>query len=192
MALIYALDDAMQATLSDAAKFDRLAARLGAKSCRGQGPTAQALRSRSRQGARVSHPVLVAPTPVGTVTHGCHRHDRQPPGGRPPRHSRELVHADRTDQAAVPLECSAGTVDAVARRAAGSDRPQSDRDHGRVHAHRSAVQDPRRRAVPIARRDPRTAAGREPIARVWRPRHGRKTCSARSTARRPRPARRCS
>ena len=32
MAYIYALDEALQATLTDAAKFDRLAARLGASS----------------------------------------------------------------------------------------------------------------------------------------------------------------
>ncbi len=46
MSYMFALDDAMQATLTDAAKFDRLAARVGASSPDAKSRVAQALRKR--------------------------------------------------------------------------------------------------------------------------------------------------
>ena len=56
MGYIYALDDAMQATLNDVAKFDRLAARLGAASPDAKGTLRALFESEAAKGIRVSHP----------------------------------------------------------------------------------------------------------------------------------------
>ena len=79
----HALDNAMQATLSDCVKFDRLAAGLGAASPDAKGK----LRKRfERDGDRVRHyrtRTTVSAT-AGTWADGCHRPDRQPfDGGSP-------------------------------------------------------------------------------------------------------------
>ena len=50
------LDDALQATLTDAAKFDRLAARLGASSPDAKDKLRKRIESESRSGARVCAP----------------------------------------------------------------------------------------------------------------------------------------
>ena len=60
-AYLTALDDAMQATLTDSAKFDRLAARTGSNERGCQGGLRKRFESRGRQGARLSHPTLVTP-----------------------------------------------------------------------------------------------------------------------------------
>ena len=55
MSYIYALDDALQATLKDTAKFDRLASRLKAADSNAQGRSAQTLRDRCGTRAPVPH-----------------------------------------------------------------------------------------------------------------------------------------
>ena len=62
----------------------------------------------------------------------------------------------------------------MARRAAGSDRAQPDRDHGRVHVDQPPRQDTGGRAVRVERRDWQSAEGREPACAPWRRRSGRK------------------
>jgi hypothetical protein len=59
-ALARGLDDALQATVADGAKFNRLAARLGALSTD----------AKDRSGPRVCDPNHGLPSPVGTRTHG--------------------------------------------------------------------------------------------------------------------------
>ena len=65
MAFVYALDDALQATLADSAKYDRMAARLGVTSA----PAKESLRARFLSDAARVHEyrtrVLVAPTSWG-------------------------------------------------------------------------------------------------------------------------------
>jgi hypothetical protein len=65
MAYCYALDDALQATLNDTAKFDRLAVRLGAS---GSGAKSELHERFASDAARVHHyrtRILVAPAPWG-------------------------------------------------------------------------------------------------------------------------------
>ncbi len=67
MGYLYALDDALQATLHDTAKFDRLAARLGASS-----PDAKSeLRERFESNAERVH--TIAPVPWSLLTRGDRR-----------------------------------------------------------------------------------------------------------------------
>ena len=153
MAYIIALDDALQATLADAAKFDRLAARMGATSADAKSE----LRKRFEKDATPIHnyrtrtivtPATAGPSRMDAIALIVNRLTTVRA-----QHSGELDHADRADQAALPVERTAGLVDAVARRAAGPDRAQPDRDHGRVHVDEPARQDTGRRAVRFQRRD---------------------------------------
>ena len=93
MAYIYALDDALQATVNDTAKFDRLAARLGASS-----PDAKSeLRQRFESDAARVHqyrtrtlvaPVAWGPARMDAIALIVNRLTAVATG-----HSRELVHA---------------------------------------------------------------------------------------------------
>ena len=65
MAYIYALDDAMQATLTDAAKFDRLATRLGASSPDAKSELRKRFESDAARVHRVSHPHHGHPVSLG-------------------------------------------------------------------------------------------------------------------------------
>ena len=141
MAYIYALDDALQATLTDTAKFDRLAARLGASSSDCQERTAQALRERRRASASVSDPRLVAPIPWGPSRIDAIAVIVNRLVSTYTRNSRELVHSPGTHQTPFRLEFPAGVVDPMARRATGSDQTQPGRDYGRFHADGSDIQD---------------------------------------------------
>jgi hypothetical protein len=64
-AYLYALDDAMQATLSDAAKFDRLAARVGAKTAEAKNRLRQRFESEAAKMHEYRTRTLVTPTPWG-------------------------------------------------------------------------------------------------------------------------------
>ena len=79
----------LQATLTDTAKFDRLAARLGASSADAKRQIAQAIRERGGSGARICHPNLGHPSSVGPGPHGCPPHDRQSSDGHVDGNSRE-------------------------------------------------------------------------------------------------------
>ncbi len=64
MAYVFALDDALQATLTDAAKFDRLAARMGASSPEAKSDLRKRFETQSDRVHRFRVP-LVTPTPWG-------------------------------------------------------------------------------------------------------------------------------
>ncbi len=112
---IVALDAAMQTTLKDPAKFDRLASRLNAMN----GEAKTQLRARFElQGS--ADPLLRDALAAFSLTVGPRAprraHDDQNRMTRESaRDSREYVYAQRTRQAAVPVEQSAGPVDAVGR-----------------------------------------------------------------------------
>ena len=61
MAYIFALDDALQATLTDTAKFDRLAARMGASSSDAKSDLRKRFETEAERVHRVSHPRSVTP-----------------------------------------------------------------------------------------------------------------------------------
>ena len=63
----------MQATLSDPAKFDRLAARLRATSSEAKGRLRKRFEGEAAKVNEYRTRVMVTPTPLGAVTHGCHR-----------------------------------------------------------------------------------------------------------------------
>jgi hypothetical protein len=137
---VYALDDAMQATLTDSAKFDRLAARMGATS-----PDAKAaLRQRYESEAQIVHVfrtrTLVTPGPWGpgrldAIAGIVNRVTADKPG------IPEKVDTSRTNEASICLEYSPEFMDPVARGATRPDRSQPDRGHGRPDADGSAFQD---------------------------------------------------
>ena len=65
------LDDALQATLTDAAKFNRLAARLGASSTDAKDKLRKRIESEAVRVHEYATRTAVSPSPVGTRTHGC-------------------------------------------------------------------------------------------------------------------------
>ncbi len=120
LAYIHALDDALQETLSDSAKFDRLAARLGAASSDAE----DKLRKRfERDADRVHHyrtRTAVSATPWGPGRLDAIALILNRLLADVPRHSSELVHAQRAAEAALSLECPSWALDTMARRATGS------------------------------------------------------------------------
>ncbi len=65
MAYVYALDDALQATLTDTAKFDRLAARLGASSSDSKSELRKRFESEAARVHEFRTRTLLAPSPWG-------------------------------------------------------------------------------------------------------------------------------
>ena len=151
MSYTYALDDALQATLADAAKFDRLAARLGASSSEAKGELRKRFESDADRVHQYRTRLLVDTPTVGASPARCHRDDRQSPVGHDTQNSRELLDSPCTDQAPFCLEFPARDVDPMARRATGSNRTQPDRDYGRLHADGPDLQDPSGRPLRIER-----------------------------------------
>ncbi len=141
MAYMFALDDAMQATLTDAAKFDRLAARIGRVECRRQDRAAQALRKRCGARARLPRDHDGHARRLGTWPHRRLQPDHQSHAGHGNRHRRKLVVADGACQASVRVECAPRVVDAMVRHRAGPDRSQPWRNAGRVSADGLSFQD---------------------------------------------------
>ena len=124
----------LQANLTDAAKFDRLAARLGASTPDAKDKLRKRIESEKARVHEYATRTSVTPHPWGpgrvdALTMIVDRTTATLSGIR-----RELVDGNCAGQASVPLECSAGIVDAVGRLCAGSDWPQFWRDHGRLPA----------------------------------------------------------
>ena len=151
MSYTYALDDALQAALADAAKFDRLAARLGASSSEAKSELRKRFESDADRVHQYRTRLLVTPQPWGParldaiamIVNRLVGHDTQ--------NSRELLDSPCTDQAPFCLEFPARDVDPMARRATGSNRTQPDRDYGRLHADGPDLQDPSGRPLRIER-----------------------------------------
>ena len=80
-ALAYGIGEALQATLTDAAKFDRLASRIGASNPDAKANCASDLRARVRGCTSMSHPNFGDPAPMGPWPDGCPYHDRRPHDG---------------------------------------------------------------------------------------------------------------
>ena len=128
------LDDALRATLTDAAKFDRLAARLGASTADAKDKLRKRVES---EGARVHEysartsltPYPWGPGRVDALTMIVDRSTATLTGIH-----RELVRGNRAGQASLPVECAARIVDAVERLCAGPDCSQFWRDDGRIPA----------------------------------------------------------
>ena len=133
-AMARGMDDALRATLTDPAKFDRLAARLGASTADAKDKLRQRIESEKRSGARVFSPNLAHSAPVGSRTRRCAHDDcrsldRHVDGNYP-----ELAGGHRASEAALPLECAARIVGAVERLCAGPDCSKFWRDDGRIPA----------------------------------------------------------
>ena len=128
------ISEALLKNLTDAAKFDRLASRLRATTPDAKDKLRKQIES---ERARVHEYVTrtsITPHPWGpgrvdALTMIVDRTTATLTGIR-----RELVDGKCTGQASVPLECSAGTLDAVERVCAEPDWPQFWRDHGRLPA----------------------------------------------------------
>ena len=106
-ALARGLDDALQATLTDAAKFNRLAARLRASSPDAKDKLRKRIESESvrvhEYATRTAvSPHLWGPGRLDAVSPDRRSHDVGVDGN-----STELVPRHRTCKTAVPLECSA-------------------------------------------------------------------------------------
>ena len=77
MGYVYALDDALQATLKDAAKFDRLAARLKATDANAKAALRKRFEIEAATRARVPHAHAGRAGRLGAVANGRHFADRQ-------------------------------------------------------------------------------------------------------------------
>jgi hypothetical protein len=139
-AYIRALDDSLQATLTEGAKFDRLAARLGATSADAK----KTLRKRTESEASRVHEYAtqtsVTPYPWGPGRMDALTMIAGPRNGYADWHSRELVHWHRTGQSPVSLERTARTMDPMGGHCAGPSFPQLWRDDRRLLAHRPEFQ----------------------------------------------------
>ena len=192
MSYMFALDDAMQATLADASKFDRLATRLGASSADAKSALRKRFETDAARRARLPHHDHGHAGGLGARPHRRLQPDHQSHAGHRDGDRRELVVADGAGQAAVRVECAAGLVDAVGRQHPGPDRAQPWRNAGRIPAHGLSLQDTARRASSRRARCSPTSTRSSICWIAWRLRNGRRTCWARSTGRRRARARRCS
>ena len=162
-ALFRGIDDALQATLTDTAKFDRLATRLGASNA----DTKTQLRKRfESEAARVHEyasrdtlsPYPWGPGRIDALTLINNRLTATLTGI-----VQKSLNTHRTGQTAVPLEFTARHLDPVGRFCERSNGPQFRGDDGRLYAYRSDLQISRRRTVQLKRRHSRPSKGREPI-----------------------------
>ncbi len=121
MAYFAAADAAMQTTLTDAAKFDRLATRLGASSSMDKSELRKRLASDAERVHYYSARVMATPVPwgPGRIDAGTLIVNRVT--SILPEISAKLVYSRRPVQTSLPLEFPAGFVDAVERGTAGSD-----------------------------------------------------------------------
>jgi hypothetical protein len=121
---IRAFDEALRATLTDAAKFDRLAKRLGASSPDAKDKLRKRLESDSArvhdyaiQNLNTRHPW--GPGRMDALALIFNRGLAFVAGN-----SRELDHRGCANQASLPVECPARIMDAVAGHCAGPDQAQ--------------------------------------------------------------------
>ena len=128
------MDDALRATLTDPAKFDRLAARLDASTADAKDKLRVRIESEDARvheySARTSltlHPW--GPGRVDALTMIVDRTTGTLSGNSP-----ELVRGYRASEAALPMEYAAGIVGAVERLCAGPDCTEFWRDDGRLPA----------------------------------------------------------
>ena len=90
-AYVFALDDAVQETLKDSAKFDRLAARMGASGADAKSDLRKRFETTADRIHNFPDPRTGHSLPLGTIANGRHRSDRQPRNLRSTRYSPELV-----------------------------------------------------------------------------------------------------
>ena len=133
-AMARGIDDALRATLTDPAKFDRLAARLGASTADAKDKLRERVESEEARVHEYSARTSLTPHPWGpgrvdALTMIVDRSTGTLTGIHP-----ELVRGYRASEAALPLECAAGIVGAVERLCAGPDCSQFWRDDGRIPA----------------------------------------------------------
>ena len=150
-AYVCALDDAVQATLTDSAKFDRLAVRMGASNASAKSNLRKRFESNADRIHSFRTRVLLTPYPWGPSRMDAIGLIVARVTSVAPEYSPELVCCPRADQAPLPLEFSARILDTMARRTTRSNQSQPNGNDGRFHVHESDRQIARGRPLHVER-----------------------------------------
>ncbi len=114
-AYMQALDQAYQATLSDTAKFDRMAARIGATSTDAKSELRKRFASEAERTHYYNTVAAASPSPWGPGRADCLTFDLESVGLDRTQHSSEHVRGRGASQDPLCLECRAGDLDAMGR-----------------------------------------------------------------------------